>query len=119
MSETDVRLTKSHAALAELERSLARLEKALKARKTEHALVAELAAARAEYERMVGTVRAVETRLRGGRGRPRRRRGGWAPGPPPPRSRSSDAATTSPATTASRTMCAGWPPRSTGAPVNC
>ena len=63
MAATDERLTKSRAALAALERSLARLESAVGARKDEQALIDDLAAARAEYDRMAGTVRAVEERL--------------------------------------------------------
>ena len=69
MANTDARAAKSTAALQTLERSLTRLEKAVAGRKTELALAADVAAARADYERLAGTARGVEARLAGVRER--------------------------------------------------
>jgi len=69
MANTDTRAAKSNAALQSLERSLARLEKAITGRKTEVALAADVAAARADYNRLAGTARGVEARLAGVRAR--------------------------------------------------
>jgi hypothetical protein len=65
----DDRTAKSRAALQELERSLVRLDKAIANRKGEAALTDDLVAARAEYERLASTARAVEARLSGVRER--------------------------------------------------
>lgn len=69
MANADTRAAKSAAALQTLERSLARLEKAIAGRKTELALAADVAAARSDYEKLAGTARGVEARLAGVRGR--------------------------------------------------
>jgi hypothetical protein len=65
MAETPARTTKSQAALAKLEAALAHLERALSGRKTELALAADVAEARADYERLAGATRGVEARLAG------------------------------------------------------
>ncbi len=69
MTTIDDRTVRSRAALQELERSLARLDKAIARRKDEAALTDDLVAARAEYERLAATTRAVESRLAGVRDR--------------------------------------------------
>ena len=69
MPEADNRSPKSRAALQELERSLVRLEKAIKGRKNEQALMADLEAARASYDRLASTARGVDARLEGVRER--------------------------------------------------
>jgi hypothetical protein len=66
---SDDRIAKSRAALQTLEHSLARLERAIAGRKGEQALVDDLAAARAEYDRLAATARGVEARLSGVRER--------------------------------------------------
>jgi len=65
MANTEARNAKSAVALQGLERSLARLEKAFAGRKTELALAADVAGARADYEKLAGTARGVEARLAG------------------------------------------------------
>ncbi len=69
MANVDNRIAKSRAALQTLEHSLARLERAIAGRKGEQALVDDLAAARAEYDRLAATARGVEARLSGVRER--------------------------------------------------
>ncbi|HEY1721353.1 MAG TPA: hypothetical protein VGG27_08920 [Magnetospirillaceae bacterium] len=69
MAETEDRIVKTRAALQDLERSLARLDRAIAGRKGEAALTDDLAAARAEYDRLAATTRAVEARLTGVRER--------------------------------------------------
>jgi hypothetical protein len=69
VAETEDRIAKTRAALQDLERSLARLDRAIAARKDEAALTEDLVAARAEYDRLAATTRAVEARLAGVRER--------------------------------------------------
>jgi hypothetical protein len=69
VAEIDDRIAKSRAALQDLERSLARLDRAIAGRKGEAALTDDLVAARAEYDRLAATTRAVEARLAGVRER--------------------------------------------------
>jgi ATP/maltotriose-dependent transcriptional regulator MalT len=69
VAETEQRLAKSRAALEALETALKRLEKAYAGRKGEQALSADLAAARADYDRLATAARTVESRLDGVRER--------------------------------------------------
>ena len=69
MANADTRAAKSAAALQTLERSLARLERAIAGRKTELALAADVAAARSDYDKLAGTAKGVEARLAGVRER--------------------------------------------------
>jgi hypothetical protein len=69
MANTEARTPKSTAALLKLGQSLERLERALAGRKTELALAADVAQARADYEKLAGTARGVEARLAGVRER--------------------------------------------------
>jgi hypothetical protein len=69
MANAEPRAAKSPAALQTLERSLARLERALANRKTELALAADVAEARSDYEKLAGAARGVEARLAGVRER--------------------------------------------------
>lgn len=69
MASIDDRTAKSRAALQDLERSLARLDRAIAGRKGEAALTQDLIAARAAYDHLAATTRAVEARLGGVRER--------------------------------------------------
>ena len=69
MADTVSRTPKSQAALARLEAALGHLERALGSRKTELALAADVAEARAAYEKLAGTAKGVEARLLGVRER--------------------------------------------------
>ena len=69
MAAVESRTLKSQAALAKLERALERLEHALAHRKTELALAADVAEARAAYDKLAGAAKGVEARLAGMRER--------------------------------------------------
>lgn len=69
MAEVEDRTVKSRAALQTLEASIAHLERAIAGRKGEQALADDLAAARAEYDRLAAVARGVEARLSGVRER--------------------------------------------------